>query len=216
MAQDEQNERPEGTDEPKGPQFEQDNDDVYTEIDKAKSSGWSKQVEEFFNNARTSVLAVVAVIAALVIGFFVVNALAPLEEAGTNDPVAEETNGTQDNGTTDGEEPQEPDDTEQPEQPEEPQQPEPGNPRVQQAASGEGITHLARRAISQTLQQSDSELNAEQMVYAEDYLQNRVGDYGLALGQTLTFDEGDINDAIERAQNLTPDQLESLERFTTQ
>jgi len=59
------------------------------------------------------------------------------------------------------------------------------------AQPGEGITHLARRALKTYLEEKGSDLNLtpEHKIYIEDYIQKRTGDRWLILGETLTFSE---------------------------
>jgi len=85
------------------------------------------------------------------------------------------------------------------------------------AESGEGITHLARKALKKYLQEKGEGLNLtpEHKIYIEDYLQKKTGDYWLQVGQKLTFSEELIKEAIEKAQTLTEEQLQNLTQYTT-
>jgi len=85
----------------------------------------------------------------------------------------------------------------------------------EEAQRGEGITHLARKALKKYLTEKGRDLNLtpEHKVYIEDYLQNKTGDYPLKIGQKLTFSEDLIREAIEKAQNLTPQQLQNLAQY---
>ena len=86
------------------------------------------------------------------------------------------------------------------------------------AESGEGITHLARRALSRYLQDNEqkiAELTPEHKVYIEDWLQNRKGYHWLEIGDTITFSEDLIREAVESSLELTDAQLENLKQFTT-
>jgi hypothetical protein len=84
------------------------------------------------------------------------------------------------------------------------------------AHSGEGITHLARRALKRYLQENpqDFELTPEHKIYIEDYIQKKTGSGWLRLGQTLTFSEELIIEAINKARQLTPNQLENLKQYS--
>ena len=84
------------------------------------------------------------------------------------------------------------------------------------AQPGEGITHLARRSLKTYLEEKDSDLNltAEHKIYIEDYIQKQTGDGWLMLGETLTFPEELIVEAIQKARQLTPDQLENLRQYS--
>ena len=83
------------------------------------------------------------------------------------------------------------------------------------ASTGEGITHLARRALKMyTEETSDgSALTEEQKVYAEDYIQNRVGNEKIDTGHQETFSESLIKDAISNASNLSEESLRNLTKY---
>jgi hypothetical protein len=83
------------------------------------------------------------------------------------------------------------------------------------AEAGEGITHLARKALKQYLFEKGEGLNLtpEHKIYIEDYLQNKTGDYTLKIGQKVTFSENLIREAIEKAQTLTSQQLQNLTKY---
>ncbi|MDI6602599.1 MAG: hypothetical protein QME57_00570 [Patescibacteria group bacterium] len=84
------------------------------------------------------------------------------------------------------------------------------------AEAGEGITHLARKALQKYLSEKGQDLNLspEHKIYIEDYIQKKTGDGWLMLGETLTFSEELIVEAINKAQQLTPDQLENLKQYS--
>ena len=85
----------------------------------------------------------------------------------------------------------------------------------QTAEAGEGITHLARKALKEYLKdKGDLNLSPEQKIYIEDYLQNRTGDRFLELGEKISFSESLIAEAINQAQQLTPEQLENLQQYS--
>jgi len=86
---------------------------------------------------------------------------------------------------------------------------------TQEAAGGEGITHLARRAITQRLEEIGVTLTPEQRIYAEDYVQNAIGNYGLNQGEQLSFTHGLLDEAISRSGELTPTQLQNLTQYTS-
>ena len=93
----------------------------------------------------------------------------------------------------------------------------PTQPKVYEevAEPGEGITHLARKALKEYLQEKGEGLNLtpEHKIYIEDYLQKKTGDYWLEVGQKLTFSEELIKEAIEKAQTLTEEQLQNLSQY---
>jgi hypothetical protein len=92
----------------------------------------------------------------------------------------------------------------------------PSQPRVYEetAQAGEGITHLARKALKEYLKEKGGpNLAPEHKIFIEDYLQKKTGDYQLQLGQKLTFSEELIKEAIEKAQTLTQEQLQNLTQY---
>lgn len=84
------------------------------------------------------------------------------------------------------------------------------------AEAGEGITHLARKALKKYLadNKTDFELTPEHKIYIEDYLQNKTGDRWLSLGEKITFSQELIEEAINTAQKLTSEQLENLQQYS--
>lgn len=82
------------------------------------------------------------------------------------------------------------------------------------ALVGEGITHLARKAVMNQLDYKKLSLNDEQLVYAEDHLQNRTGDHWLEVGQILEFHYTDVDTSIESAQQLQDWQIQNLMQYT--
>ena len=84
------------------------------------------------------------------------------------------------------------------------------------AQNGEGITHLARKALAEYLEDkgNDENLTKEHKIYIEDYLQNRTGTEWLQLGETRSFSENLIEEAINASGGLNNEQLENLEQFS--
>lgn len=84
------------------------------------------------------------------------------------------------------------------------------------AEPGEGITHLARKAVREYLKDKGEGLNLtkEHKIYIEDYLQKKTGDYYLQIGQKLSFEEKLIKEAIDKAVTLTPEQLQNLTQYS--
>lgn len=87
------------------------------------------------------------------------------------------------------------------------------------ANPGEGITHLARRSFALFLEKRASselktKLTPEHKIFIEDFMQNRTGDFGLEVGQELSFSETLIQDAIDAALQLNDAQLKNLEQFS--
>lgn len=84
------------------------------------------------------------------------------------------------------------------------------------AGKGEGITHLARRALTEYLEKSgrQQEVNNEQKIFIEDYLQNQTGNEWLSLGEQKTFTVGQISEAIDASKKLDEKQLQNLEKYS--
>lgn len=83
------------------------------------------------------------------------------------------------------------------------------------AQPGEGITHLARRALKSYLEERNNlDLTREHKIYIEDYLQNKTGQELLEIGEARSFSVELIEEAITAAQNLTPEQLKNLEQYS--
>lgn len=90
------------------------------------------------------------------------------------------------------------------------------------AAPGDGITQLARRALSEYIKQhpdSGKKLTKEHRVYIEDYLKDQIvrsrnGRKLLAIGEKISFSDNLIQDAIQNSQKLTQKQLDYLKRFS--
>ncbi len=109
------------------------------------------------------------------------------------------------------EEKEDPDPEEEPEV-----SPEPAEKYTKTAGQGEGLTHLARKAIARYLQDHHDapEMTPEHKVYAEDYIQRQMGSKTLNVGETVSFSESLIGEAVEKSQNLTQAQLENLKQYS--
>jgi len=88
----------------------------------------------------------------------------------------------------------------------------------QTAQSGDGVTHLARRAVKDYLDKTGqgADLTAEHKVYVEDYIQKRTGEQWLGLGEKVSFSEDLIKEAVESSWQLTDEQLENLAQYSAQ
>ena len=86
---------------------------------------------------------------------------------------------------------------------------------VEQAQSGEGLTHLARRAVGTHLKETKSSLNSEQRIFAEDYIQKELGGGPLMLGQEVSISQDLVAEAISLAKELTPEQEHNLEQYSS-
>jgi hypothetical protein len=94
----------------------------------------------------------------------------------------------------------------------------PPTPKVyeKEAEKGEGITHLARKALKDYLAETKMEINLtpEHKIFIEDYLKDKTGDYWLKPGQKISFSEELIVEAINQALKLTPEQLQNLKKYS--
>lgn len=83
------------------------------------------------------------------------------------------------------------------------------------AQSGDGLTHLARRALADHLAKNpDSNLTAAHKIYIEDYLRKAVGHQGsVHIGTEVSFSKSLIQDAINQSKNLTESQLDNLQKY---
>lgn len=82
------------------------------------------------------------------------------------------------------------------------------------AENGDGITHLARRALREYLSGSSVTLSAEQKIFCEDYIQNRIGEREIKTGESIAISEDLIAEAVNKSLNLNASQLENLKNFT--
>lgn len=84
------------------------------------------------------------------------------------------------------------------------------------ADKGDGITNLARKALREYLEENNiSDVSNEQKVFVEDYLQNRTGQELLNLGESRSFSESLIKEAIDQSRGLDSNALENLSGYTT-
>ncbi len=88
------------------------------------------------------------------------------------------------------------------------------NSIVEKAAKGDGITHLARRALKDYTKDHPEELTDEHKIYVEDYLKDSIGSHPLNIGDEITFSEDLIKEAIDASMQLTPEQLKNLEKYS--
>lgn len=85
------------------------------------------------------------------------------------------------------------------------------------AEKGEGITHLARKALAQYLSENnDSEVTALHKIYIEDYLQNGIGSQGIEVGHVQTISKASVQEAIAASKNLSQASLDNLKKYSVQ
>jgi len=87
---------------------------------------------------------------------------------------------------------------------------------VETAQKGEGLTHLARRVLKAYLAENPQEFKVtpEHKIYIEDYLAKKMGGGWLKLGEKVEFSEELIKEALQKAEKLTPQQLENLTQYS--
>lgn len=87
---------------------------------------------------------------------------------------------------------------------------------VEVAARGEGVTHLARKAMLRSLEATkpDFEVTAEHKVWIEDYVKDRIGRKPLAVGENLTMEKSLVREAVEKSKSLSDAQLKHLKRYS--
>lgn len=83
------------------------------------------------------------------------------------------------------------------------------------AVKGEGVTHLARKATAQYLQNKpDDSLNNLHKIYIEDYLRRRTVNKGIEIGHKEWFSEELIKEAIDASKQLSEQSLNNLKKYT--
>ena len=82
-----------------------------------------------------------------------------------------------------------------------------------QIQSGQGLTHIARTAITEYLSGNGLDLSATQKVFAESYLVNKMGNQRLLAGGTLSIKTTELEEVIEKAKSLTQDQIKTWSRY---
>ena len=77
----------------------------------------------------------------------------------------------------------------------------------------QGLTHLARAALSEYLNSKGFDLSPEQKLFAETYLVTKLNNRLVHAGDTVTFRINDLTETIERAQTLTDYQLQEWGKY---
>jgi len=87
---------------------------------------------------------------------------------------------------------------------------------IEVAARGEGVTHLARKAMLRHIAaaEPDYEVTAEHKVWMEDYLKDQVGRKSLALGENVEIQKELVRNAVAEAKKLTDAQRKNLTRYS--
>ncbi len=83
------------------------------------------------------------------------------------------------------------------------------------AERGDGLTHLARRALSNYIEENEiTDLTDEHKIYIEDYIQKELGSYSLSFGQEVEISHDLISEAVNESRELSGEQLNNLEQYS--
>lgn len=95
----------------------------------------------------------------------------------------------------------------------EPKTTKPSGTIIKIAEKSEGITHLARKAVKEYLENNQESLSAEQKIYVEDYLKRKIGSRLLKVGEKIEFGEDTIKQGIEKTKRLNQKQIQNLSKY---
>jgi hypothetical protein len=86
---------------------------------------------------------------------------------------------------------------------------------IETAGKGDGLTHLARRALANYLEKNpDSSLTPEHKIYIEDYLRKNIENQNrVKVGTSIEFSKKLIQEAIGKSKNLNEKQLQNLHKY---
>lgn len=82
------------------------------------------------------------------------------------------------------------------------------------ANAGDGVTHLARKAIAEYSKDKEINLSKEQKIYAETVLKNEYYQHHLSLAQEIDFELSDLEDTIQDAQNLSEKEIKAWSKYS--
>ncbi len=82
------------------------------------------------------------------------------------------------------------------------------------AQAGDGVTHLARKAVAEYSKDKNITLSKEQKLYAETVLKDKNYKHHLNLGQEVEFDVNSLSDIIQKAQNLSEKEIKAWSKYT--
>lgn len=89
---------------------------------------------------------------------------------------------------------------------------------TQTAQKGDGLTHLARRALTSYIEEEDLDLCPEKRIFIEDYIQRTLqGERGTDLVEVeeeVEISPELLEEAVEEAENLTAEELENLKQYS--
>lgn len=84
------------------------------------------------------------------------------------------------------------------------------------ASKGEGITHMARKAMEEYLKENtDDEITNLHKIYIEDYIQNRTGSQMIEIGHKENFSKKLIAEAVASSKELSAKSLDNLKKYST-
>lgn len=81
------------------------------------------------------------------------------------------------------------------------------------AGKGDGVTHLARKAIAEYSSMNNITLSKEQKLYAETVLKNSYYQHHLTVGQDISFSVDTLSETVQNAQNLTEGQIKAWSKY---
>ncbi len=90
-----------------------------------------------------------------------------------------------------------------------------GGDYIEEARVGDGLTHLARRAVDRYVDETGNEIGAERRVYAEDYIQRSLGGGPLSIGDEVSISRDLVVEAIELSFELDDSQVENLGQYSS-
>jgi len=83
------------------------------------------------------------------------------------------------------------------------------------AEKGDSVTTLARKAIKDYLAEANGlNLTKEHKLFIEDYIQNRISNKGLQIGEKLSISNDLIAEAVEKSGELSSAELKELENYS--
>lgn len=82
------------------------------------------------------------------------------------------------------------------------------------ANAGDGVTHLARKAVAEYSKDKDINLSKEQKIYAETVLKNKYYKHHLNLSQELEFEISDLEEMVNKAKDLSEREIQSWSKYT--
>lgn len=86
---------------------------------------------------------------------------------------------------------------------------------IEEAQVGDGLTHVARRAVDRYLDDVGDEIGAERRVYVEDHIQKSLGGGSLSIGEEVSISRDLIAEAVDLSFDLDPILIENLEQYSS-